>query len=41
MLVHVDGGVGRGGDVFKALELGADFVHLGRPVLYVLRYDGQ
>jgi (S)-2-hydroxy-acid oxidase len=39
--VHVDGGVRRGGDVFKALALGADFVWLGRPVLYGLQYDGQ
>ncbi|KAF5094639.1 hypothetical protein D0Z00_003447 [Geotrichum galactomycetum] len=39
--VHVDGGFRRGGDVFKALALGADFVWLGRPVLYGLQYDGQ
>ncbi|CDO53315.1 hypothetical protein DV495_003574 [Geotrichum candidum] len=39
--VHIDGGFRRGGDVFKALALGADFVWLGRPVLYGLQYDGQ
>lgn len=39
--VHVDGGVRRGGDVFKMLAMGADFVWLGRPVLYGLLYDGQ
>lgn len=39
--VHVDGGVRRGGDVFKMLALGADFVWIGRPVLYGLLYDGQ
>ncbi|KAF5093691.1 hypothetical protein D0Z03_002316 [Geotrichum reessii] len=38
--VHIDGGFRRGGDVFKALALGADFVWLGRPILYGLQYDG-
>lgn len=39
--VHFDGGVRRASDVFKALALGADFVWVGRPVLYGLLYDGQ
>jgi len=39
--VHVDGGVRHGTDVFKALALGADFVWIGRPVLWGLAYDGQ
>lgn len=39
--VHLDGGVRRGGDIFRALALGADFVWIGRPVLWGLAYDGQ
>ena len=41
MPVHVDGGVRHGTDVFKALALGADFVWIGRPVLWGLAYKGQ
>ncbi|KAF0327340.1 peroxisomal (S)-2-hydroxy-acid oxidase [Colletotrichum asianum] len=39
--VILDGGVRRGSDVFKAIALGADFVLVGRPVLWGLAYDGE
>ncbi|KAK9474136.1 FMN-dependent dehydrogenase [Dipodascopsis tothii] len=39
--VHMDGGVRRGTDVFKALALGADYVWIGRPALWGLKYNGQ
>lgn len=39
--VHVDGGIRHGSEVFKALALGADFVWIGRPVLWGLAYNGQ
>lgn len=39
--VILDVGVRRGSDVFKALALGADFVLVGRPVLWGLAYDGE
>ena len=35
-----DGGVLTGGDIFKALALGANYVFLGRPVAYSL-IDGE
>lgn len=39
--VIFDGGVRRGSDVFKALAVGADFVLVGRPVLWGLAFRGQ
>ena len=39
--IHVDGGIRHGTDVFKALALGAEFVWIGRPVLWGLAYKGQ
>ncbi|KAF1978789.1 FMN-dependent alpha-hydroxy acid dehydrogenase [Bimuria novae-zelandiae CBS 107.79] len=39
--VHVDGGIRHGTDVVKALALGADFVWIGRSVLWGLAYKGQ
>ena len=39
--IILDGGVRHGSDIFKALALGADFVLIGRPVLWGLAYKGQ
>ncbi|KAL2006638.1 hypothetical protein VTN00DRAFT_9306 [Thermoascus crustaceus] len=39
--VILDGGIGRGSDVFKALALGADFTFIGRPALWDLSHSGQ
>jgi len=39
--VFLDGGVRTGGDVFKALALGAKAVFIGRPLLWGLAYDGE
>lgn len=38
--VLVDGGIRRGGDVLKALALGARAVLLGRPILWALAWNG-
>ncbi|EIM22812.1 FMN-dependent alpha-hydroxy acid dehydrogenase [Wallemia mellicola CBS 633.66] len=39
--VHLDGGIRRGTDIFKAIALGAQHVWIGRPVLWGLAYNGQ
>ncbi|GFY14616.1 hydroxyacid oxidase 2 [Trichonephila clavipes] len=39
--VYLDGGVRRGGDVFKALALGAKAVFFGRPAIWGLVHSGQ
>lgn len=39
--VHVDGGIRYGTDIFKVLALAADFVWIGRPVLWGLAYKGE
>lgn len=40
MTVMLDGGVRRGTDVLKALALGADFVFVGRPMLFAAAVAG-
>ena len=39
--IYCDGGVRRGGDIVKALALGADGVMVGRPLLYGLAAGGE
>lgn len=39
--VHIDGGICRGTDVFKAIALGADAVSIGRPALWGLAVNGE
>jgi len=38
--VYLDGGIRRGGDIVKALSLGARAVFVGRPVFWALAVDG-
>lgn len=40
-IVMMDGGIRRGGDVLKALALGARFVFLGRPFMYAAAVGGE
>lgn len=39
--VHIDGGIRRGSDIFKALALGADYCWVGRVALWGLAYKGE
>uniref|UniRef100_A0ABM0M9E4 Hydroxyacid oxidase 1-like n=1 Tax=Saccoglossus kowalevskii TaxID=10224 RepID=A0ABM0M9E4_SACKO len=39
--VYLDGGVRYGGDILKALALGAKACFIGRPLLYGLSYQGE
>jgi 4-hydroxymandelate oxidase len=39
--VYVDGGIGRGSDVLKAIALGARAVLIGRPILWGLCVAGE
>lgn len=39
--VHIDGGIRRGSDIFKALALGADHCWVGRVPLWGLAYNGE
>lgn len=39
--VHIDGGIRRGSDIFKALALGADYCWIGRIALWGLAYNGE
>jgi L-lactate dehydrogenase (cytochrome) len=41
MTVMLDGGIRRGTDVIKALALGAQFVFIGRPLLYAAVVGGE
>jgi L-lactate dehydrogenase (cytochrome) len=40
MTVMMDGGIRRGTDILKALALGAQFVFVGRPILYATAIGG-
>ena len=39
--IYIDGGIRRGGDVLKAIALGARAVLVGRPILWGLCVDGE
>lgn len=39
--IHIDGGIRRGSDIFKAIALGADYCWVGRIPIWGLAYDGE
>ena len=39
--IYMDSGVCRGGDILKALALGAQVVFMERPIIYGLHYSGK
>ena len=39
--VYVDGRVRTGGDIFKCLAMGADFVFIGRPIIWGASVGGK
>lgn len=41
LAVMLDGGIRRGSDILKALKLGADFVFVGRPMLFAAAAAGE
>jgi L-lactate dehydrogenase (cytochrome) len=41
LTVMMDGGIRRGTDILKALALGAQFVFVGRPILYATAIGGD
>ena len=41
LMLIADGGIRRGSDILKCLALGADFVFVGRPMLYAAAADGE
>ncbi|KAI9743770.1 MAG: hypothetical protein M1818_002503 [Claussenomyces sp. TS43310] len=41
LTIGFDSGIRCGADIFKALAIGADFVQLGRPILWGLALDGE
>ncbi|KAF1998689.1 FMN-dependent alpha-hydroxy acid dehydrogenase [Amniculicola lignicola CBS 123094] len=39
--IGFDGGIRSGSDIFKAIALGADFIQVGRPILWGLAHEGE
>lgn len=41
MEIYIDGGIRSGNDVFKCLALGANYVFIGRSIIYSLTYGQE